>query len=420
MLTGLAAPTGFSAAGLAVVAGFAVVGGLAEAARGLAVAFALVRVEVAAGVPTAVVRARVTFGFGVGAPDAPVGSSLAGRSLMRLAYRAPPPNARDPFSDPSRCAGGVALSADERTNLGYPARGTASVRHQTGPNDIAIPGGALHVKRTTTAGAIGLVAASALVIGIAATSLGSSPAPTPQAAISTPTPVATTAPTATSVPTSSPSPTPLPTATPVPTPLLVPAPLTGLLVTPAVAARHPIAVMIDDLGPARPQSGLSEASVVWQAPAEGGIPRYMAIFQDTLPKAIGPVRSSRYYYIAWAAEWRGDLRPLRRLAAGARDARAPRATASYVYNADEFRFSGTFHRITTKAPPHNLYTTGAKLRSDGQDPRRQGRDVQGGLDSSHPTPRSSCGRTAARSPSAIRTTRSSTPTTGPRTRTSAR
>src|SRR5207342_3908734 len=104
-------------------------------------------------------------------------------------------------------------------------------------------------------------------------------------------------------PTASPSPTPLPTATPVPTPVLVPAPLTGRMVTQAVAAHHPIAVMIDDLRAARPQSGLNSASVVWQAPAEGGIPRYMAIFQEKLPKLVGPVRSSRLYYIAWAAEW---------------------------------------------------------------------------------------------------------------------
>ena len=78
----------------------------------------------------------------------------------------------------------------------------------------------------------------------------------------------------------------------------------AVLVPPAVAARHPIAVMIDDLGPARPQSGFSAASVVWQAPAEGGIPRYMLIFQENIPTDVGPVRSSRYYYIAWAAEWR--------------------------------------------------------------------------------------------------------------------
>src|SRR4029079_17460077 len=56
-------------------------------------------------------------------------------------------------------------------------------------------------------------------------------------------------------PTPTPSLPPLPTPTPRPT--LVPAPLTGELVSPAAAARHPIAVMIDDLSPARPQSGFS-------------------------------------------------------------------------------------------------------------------------------------------------------------------
>ena len=118
---------------------------------------------------------------------------------------------------------------------------------------------------------------------------------------------------------------------------LVPAPLTGVLVPPAVAARHPIAVMIDDLGAARPQSGFSAASVVWQAPAEGGIPRYMMIFQENIPTDVGPVRSSRYYYIAWAAEWRavyahagGSPQALQTL--------RQKGNGQLVYNADEFRW----------------------------------------------------------------------------------
>ena len=84
----------------------------------------------------------------------------------------------------------------------------------------------------------------------------------------------------------------------------MPAPLTGRYVGPAIAARHPIAVMVDDLSPARPQSGFSAASVVWQAPAEGGIPRYMLIFGDEVPGNVGPVRSARLYFVLWAAEWR--------------------------------------------------------------------------------------------------------------------
>jgi hypothetical protein len=160
----------------------------------------------------------------------------------------------------------------------------------------------------------------------------------------------------------SPSPTPVPTPSPSPTPVLVPAPLTGRLVPPDVAARRPIAVMIDDLRPARPQSGFSAASVVWQAPAEGGIPRYMLIFQDQQPGSVGPVRSARYYYIAWAAEWHavyahvgGSPQAMSTLAA--------QGQGQLVYNADEFRWGGIFfHRIKERASPHNAYTDGDLLR----------------------------------------------------------
>ena len=226
--------------------------------------------------------------------------------------------------------------------------------------------------RRTTVGAVGLLGAVALVAVVAATSLGGSATPSRPpdqagAATATPTavPNATAGPTDTASPTATATATSAPTDSPLPTPLLVPGPLTGLPVTPAVAARHPIAVMIDDLGPARPQSGLSKASIVWQAPAEGGIPRYMAIFQDTLPKSIGPVRSSRLYYIAWASEWRAVYAH----SGGSPQAKATLAAkghGQYVYNGDEFRFSGTFHRVTNKAAPHNLYTTGAKLQAMGK------------------------------------------------------
>ena len=133
--------------------------------------------------------------------------------------------------------------------------------------------------------------------------------------------------------------------------------------TPAVAGRHVIAVMIDDQQAARPQSGLSSASVVWQAPAEGGIPRYMALFQDTIPTTVGPVRSSRYYYVGWAAEWRA----LYVHAGGSPQALAvlqQQGRGQLVYNADQFRFGEPYiWRVTNRFAPHNLYTDGPHLRS---------------------------------------------------------
>jgi Protein of unknown function (DUF3048) N-terminal domain/Protein of unknown function (DUF3048) C-terminal domain len=202
---------------------------------------------------------------------------------------------------------------------------------------------------------VGLVAASA-----ARQTPSSSP---PVVAVASATPVPS--PTPSPAPTPTPTPTPAPTPTPIPTPTPVPAPLTGKLVSSKVAARHPIAVMIDDLGPARPQSGLASASVVWQAPAEGGIPRYMAIFQDTLPAEVGPVRSARYYYIVWAAEWRAMY-----VHAGgspqAIDTLRAQGSGQLVYNADEFRYGGSFFRSPKRFSPHNLYAKGTTLRNLGK------------------------------------------------------
>jgi hypothetical protein len=156
-----------------------------------------------------------------------------------------------------------------------------------------------------------------------------------------------------------PTPTLAPTAEP--TPVRVPAPLTGRLVSPEAARRHPIAVMIDDHSAARPQSGFSDASVVWQAPAEGGIPRYMLVFQENVPASVGPVRSARYYYIAWAAEWRSMY-----VHAGgspqAQSTLASKGAGQLVYNADQFRYGSYFRRVGTRSAPHNLYTDGSTLR----------------------------------------------------------
>jgi hypothetical protein len=162
----------------------------------------------------------------------------------------------------------------------------------------------------------------------------------------------------------SPSPTPAPTAppTPEPTPVLVPAPLTGLLVSPEAAARHPIAVMVDDHFDARPQAGFNSASIVWHAPAEGGVPRYMLIFQDTVPGDVGPIRSAREYYVEWAAEW--DAMYVHHGGSPqALDTLLRKGAGQWVYNADGFRWEGRFvFRVHDRFAPHNVMTDGEHLR----------------------------------------------------------
>ena len=177
--------------------------------------------------------------------------------------------------------------------------------------------------------------------------------PAPPSSAATPEPAASAAPTATPAPPTPPPPTPTP---------LVPAPLTGRLVTSEAAAQHPIAVMVDDHADARPQAGFNAASVVWQAPAEGGVPRYMLVFQENVPGDVGPIRSARQYYVEWASE----LKAMYVHHGGSPQAKATLAAkgnGSWVYNADGFRWEGRFvFRVNDRIAPHNVMTDGANLR----------------------------------------------------------
>jgi hypothetical protein len=180
-----------------------------------------------------------------------------------------------------------------------------------------------------------------------------------------PTSTATSSPSATPDATAQPTPTPEPTPTPKPTPRLVPAPLTGLPVSEAVAKRHVVAVMVDDHWDARPQSGFNDASIVWQAPAEGGIPRYMMLFQDGMPPAVGPVRSARYYYVAWASEWNALYVHVGGSPQALDFLHSSKGRGGAVFDADEFRWGGRagyLWRTRDRFAPHNVYSDGKHLR----------------------------------------------------------
>lgn len=61
--------------------------------------------------------------------------------------------------------------------------------------------------------------------------------------------------------------------------------------------------MIDNIVGATPQAGLDQADVVIEALVEGGVTRYMAIFQSQEPAVIEPVRSARTPFLYWASEY---------------------------------------------------------------------------------------------------------------------
>ncbi len=67
--------------------------------------------------------------------------------------------------------------------------------------------------------------------------------------------------------------------------------------------RRPMGVMVENSKAARPQSGLSSADVIYEAVAEGGITRLMAVFYCQDADIVGPVRSARTYFLDWISEY---------------------------------------------------------------------------------------------------------------------
>lgn len=72
-------------------------------------------------------------------------------------------------------------------------------------------------------------------------------------------------------------------------------PLTGEETDQATDKRV-VSVMVNNHSSARPQSGLSQADLVFEILAEGNITRFMALFQSESPEVVGPIRSARPYY----------------------------------------------------------------------------------------------------------------------------
>jgi len=73
-----------------------------------------------------------------------------------------------------------------------------------------------------------------------------------------------------------------------------PCPLTGApSPTGSVPQRPALAIKIDNYPEARPQSGLDDADIVFEEPVEGGITRFVAVFQCQEASSVGPIRSAR-------------------------------------------------------------------------------------------------------------------------------
>ena len=133
---------------------------------------------------------------------------------------------------------------------------------------------------------------------------------------------------------------------------LVASTLSGLPVAPSVNKVPVTGVMIENSTQARPQSGLSNAGVVFEALAEGGVTRFLALYQDTAPSNVGPIRSARPYFVSWDMGFDGSYAHV----GGSPDALND-IKAWGTKDLNEFYNGGSYHRIASRAAPHNVYTS---------------------------------------------------------------
>jgi len=124
-------------------------------------------------------------------------------------------------------------------------------------------------------------------------------------------------------------------------------PFTG---EPVRALKPVLAVKIDNIVTARPQTGLQSADIVYVEPVEGGLTRFMAVFSSHVPTTVGPVRSAResdLYLLPQfgrpALAWSGATPHL-----------VPFIERANIADLYALLVNG-YYRISSRAAPENLY-----------------------------------------------------------------
>lgn len=122
---------------------------------------------------------------------------------------------------------------------------------------------------------------------------------------------------------------------------------------------------------ARPQAGINQAGVVFEAIAEAGITRFAAIYQNPTSAIIGPIRSLRMYYLEWDTPF--DCTIVH--AGGAPDAIAAVSRGGYKDLTESYAY---MYRGTNGSRRwNNLFTTSAHLAKMNADRNYGGSDIKG-------------------------------------------
>ena len=167
---------------------------------------------------------------------------------------------------------------------------------------------------------------------------------------------------------------PEPVATPTPTPsytstYVAPepmglAPLTGETIPVGTALNSSLAAKIDNHKEARPQVGLDRTDIVFEELVEGGLTRYVAVWQSDIPDEIGPVRSIRPMDPDIVSAFGGII-----AYSGGQQRFVALMQKTNVFNAihGQAATAQTFYRTKTKKSPHNVLVKAVQVVAEHPD-----------------------------------------------------
>ena len=121
----------------------------------------------------------------------------------------------------------------------------------------------------------------------------------------------------------------------------------------------------------RPQAGLNQAGVIFEAIAEAGITRFAAIYQNPTSAVIGPIRSLRLYYLQWDTPFNCTIVH----AGGADDALAAVRSGGYRDLTENYTYM--YRGSVASRRWNNLFTTASLLSQMNTDRGYGGSDIKG-------------------------------------------
>lgn len=137
--------------------------------------------------------------------------------------------------------------------------------------------------------------------------------------------------------------------------------LTGQEVSREESNRPILGVIIENSEEARPQTGLDSAGIVFETVTEGGITRYLALFQENMPDQVGPIRSVRPYFVDWLMGFDTSIAHV-----GGSEEALQLINDRKAKSINEFFNGDLFFRTNDREAPHNVYAK-TKVLTDKQE-----------------------------------------------------